>query len=241
MELKVQVLCLFWFWRLIKKLSGEQTFSWLYCGVKGQSNSLVYMCTTKSQWSLPCSRLLWWFCEVHHTDPLTARRNCIKQIHKFEKCLQENLHKFCTYNNQSVQEYDLSHITLMKRLFLVFVSFLENLNICFIFSQLCFPKSFFLFFRSFVVRTKYFLPNRMSPPQPSFSWVSCHSSHQQRWWNNQCCRDRGTADTGGSDKYSGPNETIKTTAAFISLQWHLRCVRARVCVCSFMRSKLLYF
>lgn len=107
---KVQLLCLFWFWHVFKTLSEEQTFSWHYCGVKGQSNSLVYMCSTKGEWPLLCSRLfspLW----NHHRDPLTQRETASNTSRYLRNiCLQMLLlqssiwikwkFKFCTYNNQ---------------------------------------------------------------------------------------------------------------------------------------------
>lgn len=70
----------FGFWHFIKMLSQKQTSSWHHYSVKGQGNSLAYMCTATNQPPLLCSRQFSSLCEVRHTERLASSRNCFHHI-----------------------------------------------------------------------------------------------------------------------------------------------------------------
>lgn len=64
---------------------------WHHHGVKGQGNSLVYMCSGTNKPPLLCLRQFPSPCEVRHTDWLTSSRSCFHHIKISEICEQQTL------------------------------------------------------------------------------------------------------------------------------------------------------
>lgn len=76
----------FGFWHFIKILSQKQTSSWHHYSVKGQGNSLAYMCTATNQ--PPAQGSFHRSVKFRHTDRLTSSRNCFHHITMSGLCEQ---------------------------------------------------------------------------------------------------------------------------------------------------------